>query len=148
MELQMKAVFKNMLMGYSGKCDGIVYYYSPKHRVIIARRRSSQRSSSQNRMAEVARQLRALNVSEGYKADLKRYSAQYKQERNDYSLNTWTNVLNKLFWALAREFELDLRSLSREDIFREDYPVKSVKDAVEAGLLPKVKGYEEMVEEI
>ncbi|HOH47544.1 MAG TPA: hypothetical protein PLX59_06845 [Candidatus Cloacimonadota bacterium] len=141
----MKAVFKNMLMGYSGSCDGIIYYYSPKHRVIIARRRSTRRSSSQDRLAAVARQLRALQISEAYKEDLRRYAAQYKLERNDYSLNTWTNVMNKLFWALAREYSLDLRYLSREDIFREDYPVKTVKEAVEAGLLPRVKGFEALL---
>jgi hypothetical protein len=44
--------------------------------------------------------------------------------------------------------EVDLRTISRETIYQNDLPCKSVKQAVEAGLLPVVKGYERMNAEI
>ena len=57
--------------------------------------------------------------------------------------NLWGLFL-KLMWAMAKMRGLDLEFLTRETIESENLPCRSVKDAVEAGLLPMVKGYEWM----
>jgi len=52
-------------------------------------------------------------------------------------------------WMLARiNPEVDLATLTRDDIFTLDLPCISVKRAVEAGLLPRVKGYETLISSI
>jgi len=40
--------------------------------------------------------------------------------------------------------EIDLKTITRQQIYQENLPCISVKNAVEAGILPPVKGYERM----
>jgi hypothetical protein len=40
--------------------------------------------------------------------------------------------------------EIDLKTITREQIYQENLPCISVKKAVEAGVLPQVNGYERM----
>ncbi|NLM90621.1 MAG: hypothetical protein GX179_05475, partial [Candidatus Cloacimonetes bacterium] len=40
--------------------------------------------------------------------------------------------------------EIDLKTLTRQQIFADNLPCKSIKSAVEAGILPPVNGYERM----
>lgn len=155
----MKVFFKNMLQAYRGKCDGLVYYYNPRLNRMIARPHVKRRETEQNRLfAAIGANLKLIQPSEGFKRDLADYCDKYNRKARNYTrpLNNWYNAFTKMMWNLAKTYSLegpplgsaeglsaiDLRSLSRADIETHDLPCRSVKRAVEAGLLDAVKGYE------
>ena len=153
----MKEFFKNMLQAYRGKCDGLVYYYNPRLNRMVARPHVKRRETEQNRLfAAIGANLKLIQPSEGFKRDLADYCDKYNRKARNYTrpLNNWYNAFTKMMWALAKTHSLegltppeagtpiDLRTLSRADIESNDLPCRSVKRAVEAGLLEPVPGYE------
>jgi hypothetical protein len=157
----MKTCFNHLIRAYQGKCDGLVYYYHPGLDKVVARRHVIPRASSSNaRFGSIAANLKALAPSEGYKADLKVYmdlcarsAASPRRPRQN-----WMNAFTSLMWGLAHSFSregnpltgaggpgqtpIDLATLTREDIYANSLPCASVKQAVEAGLLEAVNGWE------
>ncbi|MDY0126585.1 MAG: hypothetical protein RBR69_00415 [Candidatus Cloacimonadaceae bacterium] len=143
----MEVQFKNLLHAYSGKCDGIVYYYNRRLNKVIARRLPETKPHKQNlALAAISRNLKKLNVSDAYRADLKIYTEMYRLEGGAQAQNTysWSNVFLKLMFALAKTHEVDLQSLTRDQIYAEMLPCISVKLAVEAGLIAPISGYENL----
>ena len=135
--------FKNLIKAYSGKCDGLVYYYHPRYERFFARRLPKfQPNASTQRMGLISKQLKALQVSEGFKNDLKIYCGQYQSVNREYRYPCWSNIFSKLFWALSRSYDVDLSHITKVQIYSEALPVRSVKEAVGAGLLPEVPGWE------
>jgi hypothetical protein len=49
-----------------------------------------------------------------------------------------------MMWSMQRILGVGLLSLTNSQITEQNLPCISVKTAVQAGLLPKVKGWEEM----
>jgi len=85
---------------------------------------------------------------EAFKADLKVYLLLHN-ELSRKPFHSWANLYMTLMSRLARHYpELDLKTLSRNDIFANDLPCKSVSAAVQAGLLSPVPGWEVWVAEI
>ncbi|MDZ4183173.1 MAG: hypothetical protein U1B83_09870 [Candidatus Cloacimonadaceae bacterium] len=141
----MKVNLKNMLKAYRGTCDGMVYYYHPQLNRVIGRVHVVPRKSAQNtRLGEVAANLKRLNPSAEFVEDLRIYInllwSRGEEERG--KLSGWYNYYNKLMWALSRAQGIDLRTLTREMIELDDLPCRSVRRAVEAGLLDPVRGFE------
>jgi hypothetical protein len=142
----MKVLFKNLLKAYSGQCDGLVYYYHPRLNRVICRRHVIPKSTPQNaRLKLVSARLRTLQISAEYITDL-RYYAALISERGKY-LN-WRNVYLKLMYALQRLYGVDLSTISREQIAEQELPCRSVKHAIEAGLLAPVPGYQRLCAEM
>jgi len=136
----MEVVFKNMLKAYSGKCDGLVYYYNSRLGRVLCRKHVIPRQNTHNRrMAAISHNLKALNPSPEFRQDLKLYAALYQ----DAPLSG-QNVYIKLMYALARVYGVDLATLTREQITELELPCATVKQAVEAGLLAPVPGYERL----
>jgi len=92
-------------------------------------------------MTAVAAQLKTLNISEEYITDLKYYAAIASERGNPLN---WRNVYMRLMYALQRLFEVDLSTITREQIVTQDLPCKSVKAAIEAGLLEEIVGYQRL----
>ena len=145
----MRAYFKNMLQAYRGTCDGLVYYYNPRLQRIIVRPHVKPRPSAQTRrFAAIARNLKALAPSEAFKRDLAVYTDIYNRRlgsksRPEHILSNWYNAFMKMMYALqASDPGIDLEFLERIHIENNDLPCRSVKRAVEAGLLEPVPGYE------
>ena len=142
----MKVYFKNMLQGYRGTCDGLIYFYNPRLNRILVRQYVKPRPNHNNRrFAAIARKLKAIAPSEAFKTDLSVYTDIYSRRlrRNGASLSNWYNAYIKLMYALqAAEPSVDLEFIERVHIEANDYPCRSVKRAVEAGLLDSVPGYE------
>jgi hypothetical protein len=135
----MKVLFKNLLKAYSGHCDGLVYYYNPLVDKILCRRYVKPRASSGNaRFIEINRRLKELSPSPEYLSDL-RYYAALASDRKQH-LN-WRNVYLKMMFALQRELGTDLATLTKAQIYDQSLPVKSVREAIEAGLLEPVVDY-------
>ena len=136
----MEVVFKNILKAYSGKCDGLVYYYNSRLDRVLCRRHVIPPLNKHNRrMAAISRNLKALNPASEFVNDLKIYAALYQ----DAPLSG-QNVYIKLMYTLARTYDVDLSTLTREQITEQELPCATVNQAVEAGLLPPVQGYERL----
>ncbi|MBW6514478.1 MAG: hypothetical protein K0B87_06965 [Candidatus Syntrophosphaera sp.] len=149
----MRAYFKNMIQAYRGTCDGLVYYFNPRLNRIICRPYTVPRATGQNlRFAAIAKNLKALKPSDGFKADLGVYANLHNGlARNyDHRLQNWYNAFTRMMWNLARENPdtIDLATISRAYIELHDLPCRSVMRAVDAGLLPSVTGYELLNQEM
>jgi hypothetical protein len=143
----MKATRANLLGEFTGKLDGLIYYrLKPGGRIYVRRQFSLQNHPSHSNFREAQRAIYALQPSGGYKQDLKDYLLQYNQMPQNKSSNasTWTNLYIKLMFAMQKLLtgQVDLATITRQQIEEQNLPCRSVKDAVEAGLLPEVKGYE------
>ena len=143
----MKPTFKYMVQGYSGKCDGLIYYYNKKLRRTICRKIGKyQHREQHDRLKAISQNLRNLDPSEGYKNDLELYVIIYSNSMSNRSkvLTSWYSAYTMLMWAMAKEYDLDLATLSREQLANDNLPCLTVQRAVEAGLLPHVHDYEIM----
>ena len=143
----MRAYFKNMIQAYRGTCDGLVYYYNPRMKRVIVRPYVKPRETENTRrFGRIARNLKALNLSPGFKSDLSVYVDIHNRRtaNADVILTNWYIAFTRLMWNLANQSPetIDLETLSRAYIELHDLPCRSVKRAVDAGLLPPVNGYE------
>lgn len=159
----MKATFKNMLLGYLGAHDGLVYYVNPRLGRVIVRPHVIPRVTENNRrFARVHRNLKALNPSPGLRADLRVYTDIHNRKVDNQfrHLPNWYNAYVRMMHALARAWlipdpdvpggdpvPIDLATLTRAQITDHDLPCRSVKRAIEAGLLEPVRGYEILTQE-
>ena len=137
--------FRNRLV-YSGQCDGLVYYWSKRLDKMIARRYVVPRQSNSNRkLGAISRNLKALELSSGYIEDLKVYVALYNYQPREKCFVSWRNAFLTLMFAMAKgNSGVDLLTITREQIASDELPCRSVKSAVEAGLLTPVSGYERL----
>ncbi len=145
----MKTKLKYCLSELSGTLDDLVLYRNKKSGKLIARRYCVPKPSAENpRIAETSRNLFALAPSEAYKADLKMYLLLHN-ELSHKPFHSWVNLYMTLMSRLAKAYpDIDLKTLSRNDIFANDLPCKSVSAAVQAGLLSPVPGWEKLVAEM
>ncbi len=149
----MKATRANLLGEFTGKLDGLIYYRRRSNGKLYVRRQFSFKYHPAHAgFSSAQKAIYAINPSEGYKRDLKDYLNCYnKLPESDYkSYQAWTNIYAKLMFAMQKAMPetVDLGKLTREQIEQQNLPCRTVKAAVEAGLLPLVKGYERLVKEV
>jgi len=138
----MKATLKNILLAYSGKCDGLVYYYNPRlDRMLVRTLPVWKPTENNHRLARIAKNLKALEISGDYRLDLITYTELYRREYKDINCTSWYNLFNRMMWALRKKYGTDLEHLTRAQIYSGELPCLNVKKAVEADLLPPVTGY-------
>jgi len=142
----MKVLFKNFINGYTGNADDYVMYYNRRiNRVIMREKPVYRHHPGQPPFTAVMANLKALNPSQSYRDDAVKYVELYNElpANNGKNLVTWSNLFQKIMWMMKRIMpELDLATLTRAQIFADDLPCISVKRAVEAGIIPKVKNYD------
>jgi hypothetical protein len=143
----MRAYFKNLIQAYRGTCDGLIYYYNPRMKRLIVRPYVKPRpTENTRRFGRIAANLRALEPSDAYKSDLSVYVDIHNRRtaNEDVTLQNWYVAFTRMMWRLARANPetIDLESVTRAYIELHDLPCRSVKRAVEAGLLEPVNGYE------
>lgn len=141
----MKAFLKNQFKGYSGKMEGCVAYYHPVREVFLVRSLPVFVPNARTqKMHDIMVNLKQLNPSAAYKRDFKDYLFQYNQleENRSRRLVCWSNIYLKLLYAMQKAVpNVDLLTLSRAQIEKEDLPCRTLKAAIDAGLLPRVEGY-------
>lgn len=146
----MKVNYKKPIRTYRGKKDGLVYYYHPGLERSLAREYVVPRATENNRkLRAVTQNLQELNPSPGYRDDLKVYIHLLKSHaatEHVFRGHYW-NLYLKLMWAMAKVLNLDLEDITREQILTRELPCRTVKSAVEAGLLIPVSGFEMLVRE-
>ncbi len=133
---------------YSGKMDGLIYYWHPRYKKLLARRlpENPRPSAAKQRFAQVARNLKALQPSAAFQADLLAYLRMLQEEGYYPKLNSWYLLFTKLMFAFADRYpDIDIGTLTKQEIIDGSLSCRSVKSAVEDLLLPRVEGYETLV---
>lgn len=134
-----------MIQAYSGKCDGLVYYYNRKYGKMCARRLPKKKITPRNtRFRDIAVNLKALQLSDGFISDMKIYYLRYTNcwDYRKQPMGNWYSIFTKLMWQMSKEMDIDLLTLTRTRIEAENLPCRSVKQAVEWELIPPVIDYE------
>jgi hypothetical protein len=150
-EENMKATVKEGIKGFSGKLDGAIYYYHPHLKRTLMRKAPEMPVQPQNiEYGNISRQIKAINPSEGFRNDFKVYLFSLRDHDESARYPSWYSLYIKMLWAMqAKNPEnVDLKTITREQIYASDLPCKSVKAAVEAGLLPSLPGYQYLNNEI
>lgn len=144
----MKAQFDYGFKGMSGKRGESIFYYHPGCKVCLVRALPKfEPNVRTERLKNVMANLKNLNLSIGYKQNFKVYLIYYNdlKENREHQAITWSNLFMKILYKMAKDNpQIDLLTLSREQIETQNLPCKSVKAAIEAGLLPVVQGYERL----
>jgi len=139
----MKVKFKNLLMGYTGKADDSVIYFSPKRKRYIIRKAPIFHEGEHHReFAHIQKQIFGLHPSAEYRQDLREYLRLYNDlpGYKEQPILAWNLMYVKMLWNMHYIMGVDLRSIDRELAL--ELPCRSVSDAVEAGMLPRVRGYQ------
>ena len=142
----MKVAFKNMINGYYGKADdSIIYYIRKTNSFYIKKRPHMPRGETQNNFGRIMINLGKIQPDFYYKEDLSLYLELYNQlpDKRYGSVIAWNNLYLKLMFSMAKVTPgLDLATLTKDDIYNQGLPCVTVMKAVDAGLLPYVKGYQ------
>jgi len=142
----MKVYFKYGLQGYSGYLDDAVFYYNPKIKLTLMRPYVYPELNHNNeRTTSIMANLKLINPSEGYKQNLRDYIMYYNdsKEYGHKPLSAWNTAWLKMLFAMQEAMPdvVNLQTLSREQIYDMNLPCKTVKAAIEAGLLPIEEDY-------
>ena len=142
----MKATRANLLGEFTGKLDGLIYYRRRSNSKLYVRRQwQFENHPHHPTFARVQRAIFALQPSEGYKSNLKDYLLRYNQlpENEGRQAQYWGNLYVKLMFAMQKAMPdtVELACISRQQIVAQNLPCRTLMAAIEAGLLPQVKGY-------
>ena len=134
-------------MGYTGKADDSVIYYSPAYGRYVIRRMAKFRERSNHRsFSHTNKAIFGLKPSPEYRQDIKTYLLGYNKlaANRDKPVVVWTNLFSKLMWNMHHIYKVDLAEITREQVYADMLPCISIATAVETGLLPYVKGAEQL----
>lgn len=145
----MKVKYSQRFKGYTGKADGMIYYFDTKSGLSLARRMFKfTNHPGQPAFRNAQKQIYSLNPTKAYIQNLKDYLILYNAlpENKLSPARTWTNIFNKLMFAMQKAMpeEVDLKTITREQIETQNLPCRTLKNSIEADLLPKVIGYERL----
>ena len=147
----MKATVRQGIKGFSGKLDGAVYYYHPRLQRTLMRRAPKMPIQPQNiEYGDISRQIKAIQPSEGYRNDFRMYLNELRERDDSVRLPSWYSLYVKMLWAMQAKYpeQVNLKTITKAQIREQELPCRSVKCAVEAGLLPEVPGYQYLNREI
>lgn len=141
----MKVIFKNMINGYTGNADDYVMYFNRRiNKVIMREKPVYHNHPAHPGFKAVMANFKALNPSPAYREDCIRYIQAYNElvGNSKPHIVTWSNLFQKIMWMMKRIMpEVNLATLTKEQIYTLDLPCVTIKKAVETGILLKVKGY-------
>lgn len=141
----MKVTSKINLADLTGSSEDLIYYRNSVNGKVYARKRFTFKNHpGQPAFAAAQKAIYALKPSREYKQNLSDYLIGYNKlpENEGRQVMSWTNLYNKLMFAMQMMMPIELKDISREQIVELNLPCISVKNAVENGLLPVVKGFE------
>ena len=136
---------KDGIKGFSGKLDGAIYYYHPRLKRTLMRKAPEMPIQPQNIVhGNIARNIKALDPSEGYRSDFKTYLSALRDFDDNVTYPSWYSLYVKMLWAMQAQQPdvVDLKTITKQQVYQNNLPCVSVKNAVEAGLLPVVNGYQ------
>ncbi|MDP3113651.1 MAG: hypothetical protein Q8M98_02635 [Candidatus Cloacimonadaceae bacterium] len=136
---------------FTGRTEDLIYYRSRITGKIYARKRWTFKDHpGQAPFAAAQKAIYALNPSKEYRQNLSDYLIAYNKlpENAERRVLSWGNLYNKLMFAMQKMMPVELKNITREQIFQLRLPCISVKDAVENDLLPVVKDFEKLNKEL
>ena len=148
----MKVSFGYGVGAYSGKLKDVVFcHHKRSGRVYMRERVYPTLREHHHELGSVTANLHSIRPSEDYKEDMRIYIFRYNKLKGyeNKQIRSWVNLYLKLMRQMAKESPgIDLRTLSREDIYTAHLPCISVKSAIEAGLLPQVYDWQRLDRQI
>ena len=149
----MKAKFNKWMRSLLGRLDGLVYYNDQVMGEVLVRDFVVPvRSGSNDRLGRNSLNIREFygNCSEAYLRDLSIYAVMMNLSNihTGTKLNRYT-MLTKLLYILKRLHpEVDLSTITPEDVITQGYPIDTLFNAIVAGVLPPVTGFQNLNHEI
>jgi|WetSurMetagenome_2_1015567.scaffolds.fasta_scaffold448000_1 hypothetical protein len=142
----MKVKFRHAVKAFHGKfkAEGLVYCKYNDGALYLTRKYPHYTPSDQNhKIGNAGKNLGNLfkQFSEEYKNDLKIYSKLLVNytDLSEKIPASYYNVYTKMMWALKRQIpEIDLSTITKDDIMKHEYHVRTVLEAMKAGLLLKI----------
>ncbi|MBW6514282.1 MAG: hypothetical protein K0B87_05945, partial [Candidatus Syntrophosphaera sp.] len=130
-----------------------VYYFNRSlNRVIVRPLVKPRPTENSRRFGRISANLKNLEPSAGFRSDLRVYVDIFNSRvaNQDVVLQNWYNAFTRLMWNLAKSDPgyIDLETITRSQIEANNLTCRSVKRAVEAGLLSHVNGYELLTQEM
>lgn len=139
----MKAKIKMLLPGFTGNMDDVVIYYNSKLNCYVTRRKvTPKKSVSTKRTSEIYKFAKRINLSQAWKDDcdayIRAYNAYYRKQGR--ALVSWPSVWMKMMSAqLKASPQLNISTLTREEVMEQNLPCRSISTAIDAGFLANVK---------
>jgi len=149
----MKVLFKHLIAGYTGKMDDAVIYYNKfLNKVIIRKNPQMPIGEHHKRFKRISQNIYGLQPSQGYRDDLYLYACnlrKIKSHRYDGIL-VWNNLYSKIMFAMAKAMPgtVNLETITRAQIEAENLPCRTVRQAVEAGLITAVKDWQTLTHQM
>lgn len=140
----MKAKVTEGIKGFSGKLDGAIYYYHPRLRKTLMRKAPEMPHQPQNDdYRTISRQIKALEPSEAYRSDFRIYLNILRDRDESVLLPSWYSLYVKMLWAMQAKYPeaVNLKTITKAQVTEQQLPCRSVRAAVEDGLLVAVPGY-------
>lgn len=147
----MKVSLQHCQQSFSGVCDDLVYYRTRRSGQLYARRYVRPRYTAANQlMGNNIRHLEALQPSALFINDLRQYISLYnaRLRQDEKHLHNWHALYVRLMFAQAKAAGIPIQDITRELIQSAALPCRSVKTAVEEGLLSRVEGFERLDNEM
>jgi hypothetical protein len=139
----MKVKFRHAVKAFHGKfkSEGLVYCKYNDGALYLTRKYPCYTASDQNhKIGNAGRNLGSLfyQLSEEYKNDLKIY-AKLLVSYTDLSEKipaSYYIIFTKMIWALKKQIpDIDLSNITKDDILNHEYPVRTILEAMQSGLL-------------
>jgi hypothetical protein len=145
----MKVNYMIPVKGLSGKKDLLVYYVDKESGTAYCRDYVIPEETENNRnMADISTNIGLFyhSVSGGYISDLKNYCDRYALmvRRSIGRLNSNTALIKMLYRLRKAVPTVNLVTITPVDVVAGELPVRTVREAVEYGILPIVSRYEEL----
>lgn len=147
----MKAKTKYGLTGYTGNVDDMIFYTLPNCDTLIGRKKPEHftQAAQHKDYRLIAQNLKKIQPGVAYKSDFKVYTALYKElPEAKKSVSGWYNLYISILWDMQRAGLVNLKTITRAQIYADNLPCISVKAAVEAGFLPAVVNYQSLDNDI
>ena len=149
----MKVKLSHGVSGLTGKKDSVVYCYNKESGLVYSREYIKPDESRANRtFAAIQSNLWNIQPSNEYKHDLRQYIEVFNRTRPQRlaPYHRWNNLYMVILYEMQRLMpqQVNLATLTREQIFEQDLPCKSVAAAVQMNLLLPVPGWEALISEL
>jgi hypothetical protein len=143
----MKPRFKHNVKTTHGidRKEDLVYCEYNEGELIIAKHLPQRPLYNSNiSFGNISTNLRLLyeTLSPDFKQDLSSYTMMYRSVRHNphkIAISSYS-IFTKMIWNLKKQMpEIDLLILCRNDILKNEYPVRTVAEAMKTGLLLKIE---------
>ncbi|MDP8232921.1 MAG: hypothetical protein P9L91_09695 [Candidatus Zophobacter franzmannii] len=142
----MKVKFVSCVSGISGKMEEFVFCVDKKTGVVWMREYVKPEITEHNhQIGSIAQNISLFKdtVSEGYLEDLKDYADRHNLATIGLpgKMNGYT-ALMKMLYALKRAMpDVDLLTLTPQEVIDSDLPIKTIREAIDNGILPFIQRY-------